>query len=123
LRNSPVKPSPLATKRGRYRTGEHLVDCGVVRLVSRVWLTKSPGKASYSAGSPLAIHNVLVGNRRTTVRLEPVMWDALHDIARRRQLAVNALLAEIEGGPTTYDLTAAIRIYIVEFYRAAMPPV
>jgi predicted DNA-binding ribbon-helix-helix protein len=69
--------------------------------------------------SSLAIHSVIVAGRRTTVRLEPVMWDALHDIAGRRRVTMNALVTEIDRGRTGPGLTTAIRVYIVEFYRAA----
>jgi predicted DNA-binding ribbon-helix-helix protein len=65
------------------------------------------------------MHNVVVGRKRTSVRLEPVMWDALHDIARRRRLSVGALVTEIDRWRTGSGRTAAIRVYIVEFYRAA----
>ena len=68
--------------------------------------------------SSLAMRNVVVGGHRTTVRLEPVMWDALHDIARQRQVTVDALVTDIDGRRTASSLTAAIRVYIVEFYRA-----
>ncbi len=67
----------------------------------------------------LAIHNVVVADRRTSVRLEPVMWDALKDIARRQRLTVHDLVTDINRGRTASSLTAAIRVYIVNFYRAA----
>ena len=69
--------------------------------------------------SSLVIHNVVVAGHRTSVRLEPVMWDALQDIAQRRQLTVHALVTEIDRDRTASSLTAAIRVYIVDFYRSA----
>lgn len=47
------------------------------------------------------------------------MWDALTEIARLRQKTVRDLVTEIERDRTASSLTAAIRVYIVEFYRAA----
>jgi predicted DNA-binding ribbon-helix-helix protein len=47
------------------------------------------------------------------------MWDALHDIARRLQMTVHDLVTVIDGQRTASSLTAAIRVYIVDFYRAA----
>ena len=70
--------------------------------------------------SSLVIHNVVVGGHRTSVRLEPVMWDALRDIARRRQWSVHQLVTHIDrerGIGST--LASAIRVYIVNFYRVA----
>jgi predicted DNA-binding ribbon-helix-helix protein len=69
--------------------------------------------------SSLTIRNVVVAGHRTSVRLEPVMWDALRDIARGRAMAVNDLVTEIDGQRGAPSLTAAIRVYIVDFYRTA----
>lgn len=75
-----------------------------------------------SALSSLVIHNIVVGNHRTSVRLEPVMWDALRDIAHRQQVTVHDLVTDIDRERTASSLTAAIRVYIVDFYRAAVLP-
>src|SRR5437763_4901732 len=67
----------------------------------------------------LVIRNIVVGGHRTSVRLEPVMWEALLEIARQRQTNVNQLVTEIDRQRVSSSLTAAIRVYIVDFYRAA----
>jgi predicted DNA-binding ribbon-helix-helix protein len=69
--------------------------------------------------SSLVIRNIVVGGHRTSVRLEPVMWDALLEIARQRQTNVNQLVTEIDRQREASSLTAAIRVYIVDFYRTA----
>jgi predicted DNA-binding ribbon-helix-helix protein len=61
----------------------------------------------------------MVGARRTSVRLEPVLWDALADIAQQRQLTVTQLVTQIDRKRGSLGLTAAIRVYIVRFYQAA----
>ncbi|MFZ2005029.1 MAG: ribbon-helix-helix domain-containing protein [Stellaceae bacterium] len=70
--------------------------------------------------SSLALHNIVVGGRRTSVRLEASMWDGLQDIARRRGMSLNDLVTEIERNRDAPGLTAAIRVYIVDFYRRAL---
>ncbi len=75
-----------------------------------------------SSPSSLVIHNVVVGGRRTSVRLEPVMWEALHDVALRQQVTVHDLVTGIDRERTASSLTAAIRVYLVDFYRAAALP-
>jgi predicted DNA-binding ribbon-helix-helix protein len=47
------------------------------------------------------------------------MWEALLEIARQRQTNVNQLVTEIDRERVSSSLTAAIRVYIVDFYRAA----
>ena len=69
--------------------------------------------------SSLVIRNIVVGGHRTSVRLEPVMWDALQDITRRQRVTLHDLVTVIDSGRTASTLTAAIRVYIVDFYRAA----
>ena len=62
---------------------------------------------------------VSIGNRRTTIRLPRVMGEALEDIARYQSHTLADLLRQIEDGrEREQGLTDAIRIYIVQFYRA-----
>ena len=70
--------------------------------------------------SSLSLHNIVVDGRRTSVRLEASMWDGLRDIAHRRGMTLNDLVTEIEHNRGTPGLTAAIRVYIVDFYRNAL---
>lgn len=72
-----------------------------------------------STPSSLVIRNIVVAGHRTSVRLEPVMWEALQDIARRLQVTVHDLVTGIDRDRSASSLTAAIRVYIVDFYRAA----
>jgi len=47
------------------------------------------------------------------------MWEALQDIARRQERTIHDLVTQIDRERTASSLTAAIRVYIVRFYRAA----
>jgi len=75
--------------------------------------------ARQTAPSSLAIRNVVVGGHRTSVRLEPMMWDALREITLLRGVSLNDLVTEIDRDREASSLTAAIRVYIVEYYRSA----
>jgi predicted DNA-binding ribbon-helix-helix protein len=72
-----------------------------------------------ASSSSLAIRNVVVAGHRTSVRLEPLMWDALREITQLRGMTLHQLITEIDQTRETSSLTAAIRVYIVEFYRYA----
>jgi predicted DNA-binding ribbon-helix-helix protein len=64
----------------------------------------------------LAKHSVRIAGHATSVSLEPAFWDALCEIAARRRLSINALLAEIDvdrGG----NLSSAIRLFVLESCR------
>lgn len=70
--------------------------------------------------STLRSRNIRVLGRRTSVRLEPQMWDALADIARREYCRIHDLcsLVQMRKNPNT-SLTAAIRVFVMLYYRAA----
>ena len=64
--------------------------------------------------------NVFIGEDRvkTSVSLDPVIWEALREIAAHQGKSVDRLVTEIHrerGHPT--GLSAAVRVYVVEFYR------
>ena len=46
------------------------------------------------------------------------MWDALSDIAAQHNITVNEVIGHINRARDLRDnLSAAVRVYIVEFYR------
>jgi predicted DNA-binding ribbon-helix-helix protein len=82
-------------------------------------LPRRSRRKSEPVPSSLVIRNVVVAGRRTSVRLEPMMWEALGEIARVRGESLRDLVTEIDRSRTASSLTAAIRVYIVAFYRSA----
>lgn len=77
--------------------------------------------ASDSAGkSTLISRNITVVGRRTSVRLEPEMWSALREIAKREDCKIHDIcsLIHLRKNPDT-SLTAAIRVFLMLYYRAA----
>ena len=65
--------------------------------------------------APLRV--LMIADKRTTVRLEHSMWEALGDIAARQGRTIHQIATEIDQIAVAPSRTAAIRIYIVEFYR------
>jgi predicted DNA-binding ribbon-helix-helix protein len=67
----------------------------------------------------LRSRNVRIHRRRTSVRLEPEMWQALNDIASKEALGIHALCTVVydmkEAGAS---FTSALRTFIVEYYRS-----
>lgn len=78
----------------------------------------NPGEADASSGP--VNRNIVVAGHRTSIRLEPVMWDALKEICRRERINLHEIATQIarNRSPAT-SLTAAIRIFIMAYYRAA----
>jgi len=59
------------------------------------------------------MHNVSVAGNRTTIRLEPIIWDALQDVADAQGISVHSLVTEIDRRRITKNLSAEIRAYVV----------
>lgn len=70
--------------------------------------------------STLISRNINVIGRRTSVRLEPEMWSALREIARREGCKIHDIcsLVHLRKNPDT-SLTAAIRVFLMLYYRAS----
>jgi predicted DNA-binding ribbon-helix-helix protein len=73
--------------------------------------------ASEDKSSILESRNVTVGGRRTSMRLEPQMWDAIETIARLEGMTLNSLCAEIDRRRRDIGLTSATRVFIISYYR------
>ena len=71
------------------------------------------------SASTLINRNVTVAGRRTSMRLEPAMWDALQQICRREGKTLNELVTEIDRQRQESSLTAAIRVYLLLYFSAA----
>jgi predicted DNA-binding ribbon-helix-helix protein len=68
----------------------------------------------------LAKRSVLIAGRRTGVRLGSAMWEALEDIAHQTGSSLSALVTGIDRERKRQTLDAAIRNYVVAYYRAIM---
>lgn len=70
--------------------------------------------------STLVSRNITVSGRRTSVRLEPQMWQGLVDICRRERATIHDVCTYISAHKDrATSLTAAIRVYIMEYYKVA----
>ncbi|MBN2752567.1 MAG: ribbon-helix-helix domain-containing protein [Rhodospirillaceae bacterium] len=67
----------------------------------------------------LSNRNVTVNSRRTSMRLEQEMWEALREICRREDMTVHELCSLIDDRRGLSSLTAATRVFILMYYRAA----
>ena len=69
--------------------------------------------------STLVNRNVTVAGHRTSIRLEPAMWEALTRICERERKSMNEIVTCISRHRNQSTLTAAIRVYLLSYYQAA----
>jgi predicted DNA-binding ribbon-helix-helix protein len=60
-----------------------------------------------------------IAGHRTSVALEPEFWVALDERAAARRLSLAALIREIDESRTSPNLSSAIRVAVLGWYRGA----
>jgi predicted DNA-binding ribbon-helix-helix protein len=69
--------------------------------------------------SRLVNRNVTLQTGRTSMRLEPELWSALAEICVRQNVGVGEIVRRIAAGRPGGGRTSAVRVYILEYFRAA----
>lgn len=72
-----------------------------------------------SGRSTLVNRNVAIGGHRTSMRLEPAMWEALEEIAAREGLTLSQLCERVDARRRESTLTAAMRVFTMSYFRIA----
>lgn len=66
--------------------------------------------------------NVVIGGRRTTVRLEGSIWLALDEICERERMTRHDLCSRIEEMRGVANRAQAIRATVVSYFRTLSKP-
>jgi predicted DNA-binding ribbon-helix-helix protein len=69
------------------------------------------------AKSSIVKRTVVVAGRKTGVSLEPQFWEALREIATERGTSLPRLITSIKGHRRKPNLSSAIRLYVLGYYR------
>jgi predicted DNA-binding ribbon-helix-helix protein len=69
--------------------------------------------------SRLVNKNVIAGAGRTSMRLEPELWDALNEILKREKLKMGELILRIESMRRSGGRTSAVRVFVLNYFREA----
>lgn len=66
----------------------------------------------------LVSKNIRIHGRRTSVRLEPGMWDALYEISTVEQCSVHEICSGVDSiKEDTTSFTAALRVFLMQYYK------
>ncbi|MBI1326738.1 MAG: hypothetical protein GC136_03750 [Alphaproteobacteria bacterium] len=70
--------------------------------------------------STLMSRNIVIAGKRTSVRLEPEMWQGLKEITNREHATIHEICSLIdEKKNKRTSLTAAIRVFVMLYFKAA----
>ncbi|HXW24117.1 MAG TPA: ribbon-helix-helix domain-containing protein [Xanthobacteraceae bacterium] len=68
--------------------------------------------------SPVVKRSIVIAGHKTSVSLEDAFWKGLKEIASGRNMTLSDLVATIDGGRRQGNLSSAIRLFVLDYYRA-----
>ena len=72
------------------------------------------------SSSRLVNRNVTALRGRTSMRLEPELWEALEDICRRERQTLGDMVKRVEQRGHPGGRTSAIRVFVLGYFRDAV---
>ncbi len=68
--------------------------------------------------SPVLKRSIVLDGHKTSVSLEDAFWDGLKEIGRKRLLTLSDLIGSIDAERQQGNLSSALRLYVLAFYRS-----
>jgi predicted DNA-binding ribbon-helix-helix protein len=69
--------------------------------------------------SPVVKRSIVIAGHKTSVSLEDAFWKGLKEIADQRNVTLSDLVANIDSQRRHGNLSSAIRLFVLDFYRSA----
>jgi predicted DNA-binding ribbon-helix-helix protein len=73
------------------------------------------------AKSMVGRHSVSIAGRHTSVSLENAFWQSLKEIASEHDMTASELVADIKSERRHANLSSALRLFVLDFYRKQIP--
>ena len=70
--------------------------------------------------SPVVKRSIVIAGHKTSVSLEDAFWKGLKEIATSRDVTLSDLVATIDSERRHGNLSSAIRLFVLDHYRAQM---
>ena len=70
--------------------------------------------------SPVVKRSIVIAGHKTSVSLEDAFWQGLKEIAGERDVTLSDLVATIDTDRRHGNLSSAIRLFVLDYYRANM---
>ena len=68
--------------------------------------------------SPVVKRSIVVAGHKTSVSLEEAFWTSMKEISGSRSMTLSDLVSEIDKGRKQGNLSSAIRLYVLDYFRA-----
>ena len=68
--------------------------------------------------SQIVKRSIVIAGHKTSVSLEDAFWKALKDIAAGRDMTLSELVSAIDAERRHGNLSSAVRLFVLDYYRA-----
>ena len=68
--------------------------------------------------SPVVKRSIVIAGHKTSVSLEDAFWKGLKEIAATRNIPLSDLVSTIDNERQHGNLSSAIRLFVLDYYRA-----
>jgi len=68
--------------------------------------------------SQIVKRSIVIAGHKTSVSLEDAFWKALKDIAAGRHMTLSELVGAIDAERRHGNLSSAVRLFVLDYYRA-----
>ena len=72
--------------------------------------------------SPVVKRSIVVGGHKTSVSLEEAFWNGMKEISGLRNMTLSELVGEIDGNRQQGNLSSAIRLFVLDYFRTRAIP-
>ena len=72
--------------------------------------------------SPVIKRSIMLAGHKTSVSLEDAFWQGLKEIASRRKMSGSALIGAIDAERGEGNLSSAIRLFVLDYFRSLAEP-
>ena len=73
--------------------------------------------------SPVVKRSIVLRGHKTSVSLEDEFWKGLKEIAGKRLMTLSVLVDGIDAHRQQGNLSSALRLFVLDFYRSQIPEV
>lgn len=70
-------------------------------------------------GRGMRVKNVKINGHRTSIRLEPSLWEAVEEICAREGMSLDGLCSRVAADRPGGNYTSNLRCWIVDYYRGS----
>lgn len=72
--------------------------------------------------SPVVKRSIVVAGHKTSVSLEEAFWNGMKEISAMREITLSELVGEIDSHRKQGNLSSAIRLFVLEYFRSRAAP-